>query len=139
MKAEQNENQTSREMEGELKVYGSCQMAEEAILHNQPITAVLDHKNLLHIPYRPIGRANTMWSSVDLKEIRYDDNEGTMIENLCWVCPIHSTNNIISFESIYSIKSNFIKEFILMLPTLNEDNRQDFMNNYYCVGHTWTE
>ena len=26
-----------------------------------------------------------------------------------------------------------------MLPTLNEDNGQDFMNNYYCVGHTWTE
>ena len=26
-----------------------------------------------------------------------------------------------------------------MLPTLNEDDGQDFMNNYYCVGHTWTE
>ena len=26
-----------------------------------------------------------------------------------------------------------------MLPTLKEDNGQDFMNNYYCVGHTWTE
>ena len=26
-----------------------------------------------------------------------------------------------------------------MLPTLNEDNGQDFINNYYCVGHTWTE
>ena len=26
-----------------------------------------------------------------------------------------------------------------MLPTLNEDNGQDFMNNYYCVGHIWTE
>ena len=26
-----------------------------------------------------------------------------------------------------------------MLPTLNEDNGQDFMNNYYCEGHTWTE
>ena len=26
-----------------------------------------------------------------------------------------------------------------MLPTLNEDNGQDLMNNYYCVGHTWTE
>ena len=26
-----------------------------------------------------------------------------------------------------------------MLPTLNEDDRQVFMNNYYCVGHTWTE
>ena len=62
-----------------------------------------------------------------------------MIQNLCWVCPIHSTNNIITFESIYSIESNFIKEFILVLPTLNEDNGQDFMNNYYCVGHTWTE
>ena len=62
-----------------------------------------------------------------------------MIQNLCWVCPIHSTNNIITFESIYSIKSNFIKEIVLMLPTLNEDNGQDFVNNYYCVGHTWTE
>ena len=62
-----------------------------------------------------------------------------MIQNLCWVCPIHSTKNIIPFESIYSIKSNFIKEFVLMLPTLNEDNGQDSMKNYYCVGHTWTE
>ena len=69
VREEQNENQTSREMEGALKVYGSSQMAEEAILHNQPITAVLDHKNLLHIPYHPIGRAYTMRSSVDLMEI----------------------------------------------------------------------
>ena len=139
MKEEQNENQTSRQMEGAQKVYGSCQMAEEANHSAQQITAVLDQKNLLYIPYHPIGRANTTRSSVDFMEIQCDDNEGTMIQNLCWVCPIHSTNNIISFESIYSIKSNFIKEFALMLPTLNEDNRQDFMNNYYCVGHTWTE
>ena len=136
MREEQNENQTSREMEGELKVYGSRQMAEEVILHNQSITAVLDNKNLLHIPYRPIGRANTTRSSVDLMEIRCDDNEGTMIQDLYFVCPIHSTNNIITFESIYLIKPNFIKEFVLMLPTLNKDNGQDFMNNYYCVGHT---
>ena len=59
VKEEQNEDQTSRQMEGAQKVYGSRQMAEEAILHNPPITAVLDHKNLLHIPYCPIGRANT--------------------------------------------------------------------------------
>ena len=114
-------------------------MAKEAILHNQPITAVLDHKDLLHIPYHPIGRANTKRSSVDLMEIRCDDNEGTMIQNLCLVCPIHSRNNIITFESIYSIKSIFIKEIVLILPTLNEDNGQDYMNNYYSVGHTWTE
>ena len=62
-----------------------------------------------------------------------------MIQDLCWVCPIHSTNNIITLKSLYLIKSIFIKEFVLMLPTLNEDDRQDFMNNYYCVGHTWTE
>ena len=31
MKEEQNENQTSRQMKGALKVYGSRQMAEEAI------------------------------------------------------------------------------------------------------------
>ena len=104
MKAEQNENQTSRQMAGALKLYGSRQMAEEAIHSAQPITAVLDHKNVLYIPYHPIDRANTTRSSVDLMEIRCDDNEGTMIQNLCWVCPIHSTNNITPFESIYSIK-----------------------------------
>ena len=42
-------------MEGALKVYGCCQVAEDAILQNQPITAILDHNNILHIPYRPIG------------------------------------------------------------------------------------
>ena len=69
MREEQNESWTSREMEGVLKVYRSHQMTEEAILHNQPITAVLDDKDILHIPYRHIGRANTMRSSVDLMEI----------------------------------------------------------------------
>ena len=47
MKEEQNENQTSRQMEGALKVYGSRQMAEEGIHSSQPNTAVLDHKNAL--------------------------------------------------------------------------------------------
>ena len=108
MKQEHNGNPTSRQMEGALKVYGSRQMAEEAINSAQPIIAVLDHKNVLYIPYRPIGRANTTRSSVDLMEIKCDDNEGKMIQNYCWVCPIHSTNNITPFESIYSIKSNFI-------------------------------
>ena len=74
MKQEQNENQTSRQMKGAVKVYGSRQMAEEAIYSAQPITAVLDHKNVLYIPYRPIGRANTTRSSVDLMEIKCDDN-----------------------------------------------------------------
>ena len=59
MKEEQKENQTSRQREGAQKVYGSRQMAEEAIHSSQPITAVLNHKNLPYIPYRPIGRANT--------------------------------------------------------------------------------
>ena len=139
MKDEQTKNETSRQMEGSLKIYGSRQMAEEAIDSSQPITAILNHKNVLHIPYHPIGRANTTRSSVDLMEIECDDNEGTMIQNLCWVCPIHSTNEITYFESIRSIESNFIKEYVLMLPLLNEDNGQDFTNNYYCVGHTWTE
>ena len=69
MKEEQNENQTSRQIEGALKLHGSRQMAEEAIHSAQPNTAVLDHKNVLYIPYRPIGRANTTRSSVDLMEI----------------------------------------------------------------------
>ena len=56
-------------MQGAVKVYGSRQMAEEAIYSAQPMTAVLDNKNVLYIPYRPIGRPNTTRSSVDLMEI----------------------------------------------------------------------
>ena len=116
-------------MEGAVKVYGSRQMAEEAIYSVQPMTTVLDHKNVLYIPYRPIGRANTTRSSVDLMEIKCDDNEDTMIQNLCLVCPIQPTNNITHFQSIHSIKTNFIKEFVLMLPTLDQDNGKNFINN----------
>ena len=139
MREENNDNQTSREMEGVLKVYGSRQMAKDAILHNQPNTGILDHNNILHIPYCPIVQVNTMQSSADLMEIQCDYKGGTMIQDLCWVCPIHSTSNIITFESLYLIKSKFIKEFVLMLPTLNQDNGQDLFSNYYCVGHTWRE
>ena len=136
---EEKQNIKTREMEGAVKVYGSRQMAEDVILQNQPITAVLDHQNRLHIPYRPIGRANTTRSSIDLLEIICDDDKGMMIQDLCWICPIHYTNNIIAFESLHSMTSKFVKEFVLMLPTLNEENGQNFVNNYYCVGHTWTE
>ena len=116
-------------MEGTVKVYGSRQMAEDVILQNQPITAVLDHQNRLHIPYRPIGRANTTRSSIDFLEIKCEDDKGTMIQELCWICPIHYTNNIISFESLHSMTSKFVKEFVLMLPTLNEENGRNFVNN----------
>ena len=69
VREENNDNQTTREMEGGLKVYGCLQMVEDAILHNQPITAICNHNNILHIPYCPLGRANTTQSSVDLMEI----------------------------------------------------------------------
>ena len=105
-------------MEGVLKVYGSRQMVEGDILHSQPIAAILYHKNKLYKPYCRIGHANIMRSSINLMVIRCDDNGGLMIQNLCRVCPIHSTNNMISFNSIYSIKSEFIKEFVLMLTVL---------------------
>ena len=61
-----------------------------------------------------------------------------MIQNLYWVCPIHSTSYIITFESLYliGVKSKCIEESVLMFQTLNEDNGHDFMKNYYCVGHT---
>ena len=64
-------------------------------------------------------------------EIQCDDKEGTMIQNLCWVCPIHSTSNIITFKSLYLMKSDFMNEFVLMLPILIEENGKDFMKNYY--------
>ena len=60
MREEDNDNQTIREMEGVLKVYGSCQMTEDAILHSHSISAILNHNNTLHMPYHPIGQANTM-------------------------------------------------------------------------------
>ena len=64
MKEEQNENQTSRHMEGALKVYGSRQMAEEpyillnrllqfwttrmyCIYHIVPLVELIQHDHLL--------------------------------------------------------------------------------------------
>ena len=54
MSEEEKQNIESREMEDTVKVYGSRQMAEDVILQNQPITAVLDHQNRLHIPFVPL-------------------------------------------------------------------------------------
>ena len=47
MKQEQNENQTSRQMEGAVKVYGSLQMVEEAIYSAQPITTVFGQQECI--------------------------------------------------------------------------------------------
>ena len=55
VREEYYDNQTTREMEGVLKVCGSFQIAEDAILHSQPIDDILDHNNMLYIPYHPIG------------------------------------------------------------------------------------
>ena len=46
----------------------------------------------------------------------------------------HNSFRIYIFDQI-----KFHKRVCPNVPTLNEDNGQDFMNNYYCVGHTWTE
>ena len=34
-----------------------------------------------------------------------------------------------------------VDEYILMLPQLTtmDGNNHSFQNNYYCVGHSWTE
>ena len=34
-----------------------------------------------------------------------------------------------------------VKEYILMLPQISmiDANTHSFLNNYYCVGHSWTE
>ena len=43
-----------------IKVYGSHQIAKDAILDSQPIAAVLDNKDKLYKPYHPVGHANAM-------------------------------------------------------------------------------
>ena len=42
------DNQKPREMEGVLKVYRSCQIAEDAILDSQPIAAVFADNDKLY-------------------------------------------------------------------------------------------
>ena len=69
VKEENIDNQKTREREGVIKVYGSHQIAEDAILDSQPIPAVLDNNDKLYTPYHPVGCANTMQSSIDLMEI----------------------------------------------------------------------
>jgi hypothetical protein len=125
----------SRETEGILKIYLNRTMAENAVLECEPLSAVLDREDRVYIGYRAADK--TSRSALSLVEIIFDDSNGKEISGICWMSPITIGDNVIQMQSLNAVLK-FSKEFCLLLPQLNDEGTS-YINNYYAIGHTWSE
>jgi hypothetical protein len=76
-------------------------------------------------------------SALTLVEIEFDDSNGSNISNICWMSPIRMSENVMEMKSLKAVLK-FAKEFCLLLPQLTDDGTS-YSNNYYAIGHKWTE
>ena len=132
----------NRDMDGVLKIFASFNDVEDAVDKCVPMIGVLSGDDNVWIPYRPKGRQGTTRSSLDIVQIIFEDTQGENLLGMCWFAPItlageHTSH---SFPSVIELQKTFAKEFVLILPRMQDNgNQYKFSNNYYCVGHTWTE
>jgi hypothetical protein len=110
-------------------------LAETAVLQCEPLSAVLDKDDRVYIGYRPIDKKSR--SALTLVEIEFDDSNGSEISSICWMSPIKIGENVIEMKSLTAVLK-FAKEFCLLLPQLNDDG-SSYINNYYAIGHKWSE
>ena len=61
----------SREMDSVVKVYASINDANNALNSNLPMSAILAHDEMVHIPFRPVGREGATRSSVSLLKLKF--------------------------------------------------------------------
>lgn len=125
----------SREIEGLLKIYGTLAALEDALAKSEPLSGLVCDDNSVWLACRPTGTGTR--SSVELHELVFDDNDGTHVANLCWMAPIFRNGKVKEFASMQEV-TDFSKQFLLLLPRMCADNGA-FMNQYYVIGHEWTE
>ena len=125
-------------MDSVVKVYTLKNEANNALNNNFPMSAILAHDGMVHIPFHPVGREGATRSSVSLLELKFLDSEGSYVHSMCWMAPLQATEHTTEFATIFQLQSEFAKEFILLLPKLHDD-RNNFTIYYYCIGHRWTE
>jgi hypothetical protein len=125
----------SRESEGLLKVYGNKLKLNSDVELMLPLSGAVSEDNRIWVACRPTGASSR--SKVLLVEITFDDIHGQNVSNICWMSPISLSNNQMELNSMADVMS-FAKRFVLMLPKLDLEG-QSFTNNYYVVGHDWTE
>ena len=119
-----------------VKIFGTLQKAEAAVINCQPLTAIVDKDNSVWIAYRTSG-VGADRSSVTLIQLEFNDKEGKEVSDICWMAPINLTNNVKKYKSISECCMIAI-EYALLLPQLLEDGTS-FSNSYYVVGHNWTD
>ena len=146
LKAENQSNTLTRPrkraMDGILKIYKTKQLLVESVSQCLPMVGIRSEENKIWLPYRPSTseeRQDVTRSSVDVVEITFSDHlHGELVKDLCWMAPILLSNNEKSFSSVLHINESFAKEFVLLLPKLDDDG-SSFLNFYYAVGSNWTE
>ena len=125
----------SRENEGLLKIYINRKLAEDDVQNCEPLSAVVSKNNRVYIGYRPLEKKTR--SVLTLVEIVFDDSNGSEVSNMCWMSPIKMGEKEMKMKSIASVVT-FAKEFCLLLPQMNNEGTS-FINNYYAIGHKWSE
>ena len=125
----------SRETEGILKIYMNRTLAETAVFECEPLSAILDNEDRVYIGYRPFDK--TSRSALTLVEIEFDDSNGKEVSGICWMAPLKIGENTIQMKSLATVLK-FAKEFCLLLPQMNDEGTS-YINNYYAIGHEWTE
>ena len=107
-------------MDSVVKIYGSINDANNALNNNLPMSAILAHDGMVHIPFHPVGREGATRSSVSLLKLKFLDSEGYYVHSMCWMAPLKATEHTTEFTTIFEIQSEFAKEFILLLPKLHD-------------------
>lgn len=131
-----DENESSRDNIGSIKIYGNKAKLVETVGACQPLSGIVDANNDVWIAYRPTGIQFTR-SSVTLVQLVFEDGKGENVQDICWMSPIILSENEKEFTSMDQC-CKYAIEFLLLLPQLSE-NGNGFLNKYYVIGHKWTE
>jgi len=127
----------NRDTDSILKIHSDEKDLQESVSKFCPMTGILCNENKIWLAYRPVGRPDTSRSSVDLREVKFDDEHGELVNGVCWMAPITLARETRQFGSLLEVQKSFSKEIVLMLPKLG--HKETFNNMYYCLGHKWTE
>ena len=88
-------------MDSVVKVYTSKNDANNALNNNLPMSAILAHDGMVHIPFRPVGREGAKRSSISLMELKVLDREGSYVHTMCWMVPLPATEHTTEFATIF--------------------------------------
>jgi len=84
---------------------------------------------------------------IALQKLEFDDDKGNIICDLIYVAPVlissihdhmDSIDSSLIFQSLKDL-DEFVDQYVLMLPLMENDENNTMINMFYTVGSKWTE